>query len=73
MVTEGKKRVRKSPEERKREIIAAAGTRVGVGDLLKQRLLHMKDLMILIIISDVDSGTKNDLTVIRLHKTVDDL
>ena len=25
MVTEGKKRVRKSPEERKREIIAAAG------------------------------------------------
>ncbi len=34
---------------------------------------QFKDLMILIIISDVDSGTKNDLTVIRLHKTVDDL
>mgnify|MGYP006920149341 FL=1 len=29
--------------------------------------------LILIIISDVDSGTKNDLTVIRLHETVDDL
>ena len=29
--------------------------------------------MILIIISDVDSGTKNDLAVIRLHETVNDL
>ena len=29
MVTEGKKRVRKSPEERKREIIAAAGKLIG--------------------------------------------
>lgn len=29
MVTEGKKRVRKSPEERKREIIAAAGKPIG--------------------------------------------
>ena len=29
MVTEGKKRVRKSPEERKREIIAAAGRLIG--------------------------------------------
>lgn len=29
MVTEGKKRIRKSPEERKREIIAAAGKSIG--------------------------------------------
>ncbi len=48
-------------------------SRVGVGDLLKQRLFHVQHLMILIIIADVDSGTQDDLTGIRLHETVDDL
>ena len=48
-------------------------SRICVGDLLKQRLFHVQDLMILIIIADVDSGTQDDLTGIRLHETVDDL
>ena len=47
--------------------------RIRVGNLLENGLFHVEHLMILIIISDVDSGTKNDLTVIRLHETVDDL
>ena len=48
-------------------------SRISIGDLLENRLVHMQNMMFLIVITDLHLGTKGKFAGICLNKTVDDL
>ena len=48
-------------------------SRIRVGNFLKNSFIHMKNMMFLVIISDLNFGTQGKLAGICLDKSVDDL